>query len=116
MKKTNLIITGLLVMNVVTIGGISYMNKINQENISKYNKLYNTHSEMVRDYNYLSDRYESVNEELGELEEQVYCVLEGENYDLTIDHDGATINYTKTGKGFIRDTSKSTIYSNVTMY
>ena len=116
MKKTNLIITGLVVMNVLTIGGISHMNKINQENIAKYEKLYNTHSEMVSDYNYLSDRYESVNDELGELEEQVYRALEGKNYDLTIDHDGATINYSKTGKGFIRDTSKTTIYSTVKMY
>lgn len=116
MKKTNLIITGLVFMNVVTIGGIGYMNKVNQENAAKYEKLYNTHSEKVSDYNYLSDRYESVTNKLEELEDQVYCVLEGENYDLTIDHDDATINYTKTGKGFIRDTSKTTIYSSVTMY
>lgn len=116
MKKTNLIITGLLVMNVLTIGGIDYMSNINQENMAKYEKLYNTHSEMVSDYNYLSDRYESVNDELGELEEQVYRALEGKNYDLTIDHDGATINYTKTGKGIIKDTSKTIIYSLSNVY
>lgn len=114
--KKNLIIACLVVMNILTIGGIGYMNKINQENTAKYEKLYNTHSEKVTDYNYLSDRYESVTNELEELEDQVYRALEGKNYDLTIDHDGATINYTKTGKGFIRDTSKTTTYSNVTMY
>lgn len=116
MKKTNLIIAGLVFMNVLTICGVSHMNKINQENTEKYKKLYDTHSEMVNDYNYLSDRYDVLNDELGELEEQVFYVLEGKNYDLTIDHDGATINYTKTGKGIIRDTSKTTIYSNIKMY
>lgn len=108
--KKNIIITILVIANIATIGGLCYMSKINQDNVAKYDELYNTYSETVNDYNYLSDSYNSLNDEHEELEEQVYHALEGENYDLTIDHDGATMCYTKKGKGLIKDTSKITIY------
>ena len=104
--KKNIIITILVIMNLVTFGGLCVMSKTNQDNATKYDDLYDTYVELTESYDYLSDSFVELSNEHEELEEQVYYALEGDNYDLTIDHDDTTITYTKKGKGIFKNASK----------
>lgn len=103
MKKSIIII----VLGVICIGlsGLCYgMYKSNQD-LSKELDISRVEA---------SDKIDSKNEEIDnledrvdELEEQVYNIINKKNYDVTIKHDGDTINYTRTKKGLFSDETTS---------
>ena len=53
---------------------------------------------------------EDLNSEVQELYTQVYRIVEGKSYDVTITRDGHTITYKKDRKGIFSDTVKNIVW------
>lgn len=65
---------------------------------------------------YLSQRYDKLSSDKDELDSQVYNLMEGEDYEITIDHCGDSYTYTQKGKGLFKKTSKRIVsVSNVSI-
>lgn len=59
--------------------------------------------------NELIRKYSELSSEKDELDEQVYNMMNGDEYEITIDRDGDTYIYRQKGKGLLKKTSKTII-------
>lgn len=100
MKK---MITGMVIGMVImaAVGFVGY--KVIDEN-------HNAELEAAKaEYTELAAEYAELEAEHSELEGQVYKVMEGENYEFSIEHDGEDHTYKQSGKGFFNSALHSII-------
>lgn len=97
------VVCGAAIMMGVTVN--HYQTKIaNLEN--EVESLTDDYESLKSDNYYLSQRYDNLSSDKEELDSQVYNLMEGKNYEITIDHDGDSYTYTQKGKGLFKKTSK----------
>jgi hypothetical protein len=113
MKKT--IIAILVTVCVMTIIGGVYINYINDCHVKEIEGLTNQYEERIGDlkdnYRYLNNDYERLSEDMDELENQVYNMMNGEYYDISVDQDGITYGYVyERGDGLFDRTYTYKIY------
>lgn len=101
MKK---MITGMVISMVIAVcvGFVGY---------KAIDKNHNAELEAAKaEYTELEADYAELEAEHSELEAQVYNVMEGENYEFSIEHDGEHHTYKHSGKSIFKDAFHSVIY------
>lgn len=101
------IIRTMCVMTVVFVVLIMVINKCHEdglnETINTYEELIDTLEEDCTNIKYkyseISDKYNDLNSRMEYLEEQIYFMMDGEEYIFTIQHDSETHRYEGTRKG-----------------
>lgn len=61
---------------------------------------------LYADLQNLSVEYDELKSDKDELESQVYNLMNGDDYTIRINHDGALYGYSQKGKGLLKKTSK----------
>ena len=107
MKKNLLaMVIGMMIMSCVGLVGFTVINKNHEAELEKVKAEYEAEvNYLEEEYEYLSSEYIELNDLKSELEEQVYRMMEGENYEFEIKYDDKRRTYKKTGKGLFRDVS-----------
>lgn len=101
MKKTFIgMVVGMMIMSCV--GFIGYKNITN----SYEAELVETKTEYENQIRELEEKNSKTEKKYEKLENQVYNVMEGKNYDFAIAHDGITYDYSKTGKGLFKEKTR----------
>ena len=107
------VVCGAAIMMGVTVN--HYQTEIgNLENEVKTLKSDNVELETMNEGLYR--KYNQLAIDKKELDSQVYNLMEGEDYEINIDHDGDSYTYTQKGKGLFKKTSKRIVsVSNVSI-
>ena len=101
MKKTFIgMVVGMMIMSCV--GFIGYKNITNSHKA----ELVETKTEYEYQIRELEEKNSKTEKKYEKLENQVYNVMEGKNYDFVIAHDGITYDYSKTGKGLFKEKTR----------
>ena len=101
MKKTFIgMVVGMMIMSCV--GFIGYKNITNSHEA----ELVETKTEYEYQIRELEEKNSKTEKKYEKLENQVYNVMEGKNYDFAIAHDGITYDYSKTGKGLFKEKTR----------
>lgn len=100
MKKTLIgMLAGMTIMGCIGLVGFNVINKNHTYELEEIKAGYETQ------INYYETKITEICESNADLEEQVYLMMEGENYKFTIHHDEETHTYEQTGEGLFRKTT-----------
>lgn len=111
MKRKTIITVAVTVIIMGIIGGLFVNNLIRsyEQDIKDLETINSSQAEAISDMNYEIDYLEDQNEkllgELENLEEQVWNVMNGEDYDITIGHNDEIHHWTSTKNGWFTDKS-----------